>query len=275
MNTYAFLCVASNEKYRAEAANLILSAKEFGDYTWYLDADKPLNIGERFTQMPPEEQAGWALKSNGKFFQKYFSLERALHLYPNGPDYIIFVDSDCVFYGPPAMSRLMLQNRRAFALLEGNMLNDGRTWFLTSQERTRWLDKLPRLHPHVYYNLNGGFLGIRRDCFGEFMALVDRAVSTSVRMCLNPCTWRSEEPYTSYAIHQMNPDLDGLIIEKNLDIFFYTGWYEKKPPDFENWGTGKCTSTPANLGIVHVFNKHDLLAADGRAKMAALGKPHV
>jgi hypothetical protein len=30
---------------------------------------------------------------------------------------------------------------------------------------------------------------------------------------------------------------------------------------------------PVGLGIVHVFNKHNLLAADGRKKMAALGKP--
>jgi hypothetical protein len=275
MSTYAFVATASNERYRAEAANLILSSKAWGDYTWYLVADKPLGIGERFIQMPPNEQAQWASKGDGKFLLRYSSIEQAFAAEPNGPTYVIHIDADCVFRGSPAISRLILQNRPAFALLEGNMLHDGRAWFWTTQERTRWLEKLPRIHADVFYNLNGGFLGIRRDCFSEFMALVDRAIAASVKVGLRPCSWRSEEPYTSYAIHQMNEDLSGLMIDRNLDVFLYTGNYPERPAAFENWGTGKMMLCPVGLGIVHVFNKHDLLAADGRAKMAALGKPHV
>lgn len=278
MSTYAFVATASNERYRAEAANLILSSKAFGDYTWYLVSDKPLGVGERFIQMPPDEQAQCASKGDGKFLLKYSSIEQAFAAEPNGPTYMIHIDSDCVFHGPPPIRRILDENRLAFALLEGNLdapENAGRKWFWTGEERARWLGHLKRRHAGVFYNLNGGFLGIRRDCFSEFMALVDRAIAASVKVGLRPCSWRSEEPYTSYAIHQMNGNLDGLLIDRNLDIFFYTGWYPQRPPDFENWGTGKLIPAPANLGIVHVFNKHNLLAADGRAKMAALGKPHV
>jgi len=273
MSTYAFVATASNEKYRAEAANSILSSKAFGDYTWYLVADKPLGIGEHFVQMPPCHQEKWA-KSPSKFLLRYESLRMAFAA--GAETYVIHIDSDTVFLGPPPIRRILDENRPAFALLEGDLdapENRLREWSWTGEERARWLGHLPRRHS-VFYNLNGGFLGIRRDCFDEFMALVDRAIAASVRADMRP-SW-SEEPYTSYAIHQMNQNLDGLLIDKNLDIFLYTGSYPERPAWFDNWGTGGTQiPLPVNLGIVHVFNKHDLLAADGRAKMAALGKPHV
>jgi hypothetical protein len=272
MNTYAFVTTASSERYRACAANLILSARAFTPVPWFLVADKPLGIGEHFIQMPPDEQAQWAGKGDGKYLNKFLSVDRAFEADPNGPTYVIHIDADCVFHGPPAVSRLIAQDRKAFALLEGNMLHDGRRWFWTTEERTRWLSKLHRVHPDFFYNLNGGFFGVKRGCLFEFNLHLDRAIAAAVRVELRPASWRSEEPYLSYAIHQMNEDLDGLLIDKNLDIFLYTGNYPEKPAAFENWGTGKMVPIPTNLGIVHVFNKHELLAADGRAKMAALGK---
>lgn len=273
MSTYAFVATASNERYRAEAANLILSSKACGDYVWYLVSDKPLGIGEHFIQMPPCHQERWA-KSPSRFLLRYESLRMALAA--GAETYMIHIDSDCVFHGPPPIRRILDENRLAFALLEGNLdapENAGRKWFWTGEERARWLGHLKRRHAGVFYNLNGGFLGIRRDGLDDFGIHVDRAIAASVRADLMPS--RSEEPYTSYAIHQMNEDLSGLMIDRNLDIFLYTGNYPERPAAFENWGTGKMMLCPVGLGIVHVFNKHNLLAADGRAKMAALGKPHV
>ena len=272
-STFAFVTTANNERYRAIAANLILSSRQWGEYKWYLVADRPLNIGERFIAMPRDEQAQWNSKSESKYLLKFLSVHRAIE---NGDEtYVIHVDSDCVFFGPPPVQRLILQDRQAFAFLEGNMQspeNANRDWFWTGQERIRWLTKMPRRHPDVFYNLNGGFFGIRRNYLCEFDLHTFRAIAAAVQADLRPASWRSEEPYLSYAIHQMNADLDGLLLDRNLDIFLYTGCCPEKPTSFENWGTGKLMPCPKDLGIVHIFQKHDLLADDGRRKMASLGK---
>jgi hypothetical protein len=138
MSTFAFVVTASGLYHRLMAANLILSSKPFGNYTWYAILDKPLGIGERFIQMPEGEKNIWRSQENPrKFYLKFASLEKALKV--SSEQYLIFLDCDCVFHGPPNIAKLTEPGRRSFALLEGDLLRPGvtRYWWWPNEDTGR------------------------------------------------------------------------------------------------------------------------------------------
>jgi hypothetical protein len=273
MSTYAFVVEASSLSHRLMAANLILSSKSFGNYTWYAILDKPLGIGERFIQMPEGEQGVWRSQNNPrKFYLKFADLEKALKV--SSEEYLIHLDCDCVFHGPPNVAKLIDLGRRSFALLEGDLFRPDahRLWGWPNEEIREWLGKMD--YPHTrFFNLNGGFFGVRRDSWKEFITLIERGIGAAVRM--NPMLssgWMADEQFISYAVHMMNSEHNRLLADRNLDVFFYSGAYPERPLYYQNWGTSKDVPVPERLGIVHVFQKYDLLAADGRKRLVALGK---
>jgi len=273
MSTFAFVVTASGLYHRLMAANLILSSKPFGNYTWYAILDKPLGIGERFIQMPEGEKNIWRSQENPrKFYLKFASLEKALKV--SSEQYLIFLDCDCVFHGPPNIAKLTEPGRRSFALLEGDLLRPGvtRYWWWPNEEIREWLGRMD--YPHRrFFNLNAGFFGVRRDSWNEFIVLIERGIGAAVRMNLMLSSgWMTEEPFLSYAVHMMNGEHDRLLVDRNLDVCFYSGTYPERPLYFQNWGTEKDVPIPERLGIVHVFQKYDMLAADGRKRLEALGK---
>jgi hypothetical protein len=265
---FALVTTANNELYRMIAANLILSSREHGDYTWYLVADQPLGIGENFIRMPDWIRNLWESKSDKRYLAKFQSLELAFRA--GQEEYLVHIDADCVFKGPPAIDRLC-DGREVFALLEENLLSPGnrKKWFMEPEVLERWLGVLPFRHPGKFFNLNGGFFGLRRGAWEKFMNLVNNSVNVSAHLKIPLASSRSEEPYLSYAIHQMSAKIPGdMLIDDNLDIYFYTGAYPERPAYFENWGTGKNVQLPEKIGIVHIFNKHKLLAEDGAKRLA-------
>jgi hypothetical protein len=274
MTTFAFVVTANDLQHRLMAANMILSSKEYGDYRWYAAMDKPLGVGERFIEMTWGEKQLWPTVNNPrKKLLKFASLGNAMSL--GNEDYLIHVDCDCVFRGAPPVNRLFEAGYRSFCFVEGDLLNpaENHVWKWPADEIRKWVRSMGYPYEKFRNNL-GGFFGVRRDAWPDFMALVDRALGALFRHNLwGFLPWFSDEPPLAYAVQMQSQDkIEGLQKEKNLDIFLSTDVYPERPLRFKHWAMKQDMPVPDKIGVVHAFGKYDNLASDGLLRLQSLGK---
>jgi hypothetical protein len=262
MSGFVFVTAANDPFFRNMVANLIISSRDFGRYRWHVVMDEPLGIGEQFTRMPAKDIESWRTNESAKFWMKFDYMKLALE---SGTDeYAIWLDADAQFFGPPQVERLLALRFKTFCLLESDILKDGINWFYKPDDFKAWLARLD-YQGDSYFNINGGFMGIRRDAFGESMTRFHRAVDATLAMGWKPET---DELYFSYVVQSMTRNPDALRMIRNLDVFMCTCDYPR-PKGFWEYGTDRTHVLPAQvrLGIVHHMGCDEALAKSGRERL--------